>query len=611
MTQEYLERFFDSVEDCERFVSKQSLAKRETADGGCIGCLEKETQDRWLFTLSLSADRLVGDYVSPFAPTDDNVSTFNRGVADLAQRLRIFVATGDFERVPQQPSPFAELTHPDALVPEWEPVHQLGESTTYVDRAGVIVRASGVLAWVRYQLHTARHDKVNDKPVAEMWNCEEFDLVARKLRVHRIVFKYTDGSQGEPVRPSQEWTSVKGGSEHTLEYLRSLLVADAEQTLTWDEDSGTGALPGSGNCGSWLSTAEANSPSDGRTSGEQSSVNVLPIFGKESRLPAGVAGLRLAGVDYYPEQALGVGIKFHGPGTNATVYLYNFGLTDVPADLRSDQVVGWFRSACNDVARAAGEGVYQDLELRTSQYLAVDAGATEPLGLWAAFAYAQAPAASEEAAQRRVSHVFLRTDRGYINKVRYTHPDTEDDQALHRFMAFVAEWTAIVQSIPALTSGVEEERLGGAGMPWIDYDGVAEQFESEASQPPSGLEVPDGYTYMRYKAFRYLSLGPHLYRSQDALSRPPPWWSPDRMAELAPGCEQLLAWKGLTPDTAFEELSASTLDDLCRLCHFDIQEGSIIHVEGKPLLRVTARHEMYPDRAVTLYAATSPNVARE
>lgn len=242
--QEYLESFFENVDACQRFVTRLKEARRATPDFGCIGHLEKESQDRWVFTLSLGEGKFVADALSPFEPTEANVVTFNRGVADLAGRLRIYEETGDADQIPQQPSPFAELTHPDGLAPEWEEVHRFGESRTYVDRAGIIVRASGVLAWVRYRLQPPGHDKVNNKPVAEMWNCEEFDVIAKTTRVHRIVFKYVDGSQGEPVRPSHEWKPVRGGSERTLEYLQAVvgrLSNSATEAAAASADGGSAA----------------------------------------------------------------------------------------------------------------------------------------------------------------------------------------------------------------------------------------------------------------------------------------------------------------------------------------------------------------------------------
>jgi hypothetical protein len=180
----------------------------------------KEAPDRWLFTLSVMDGRHVGDYVSPFAPTSENVAVFNRGVADLAQRLRIYLETDDPTQVPQQPSPFAELTHPDALVPDWVQTDTSGKCRTFVDRAGLTVRDTGVLAWVRYELNPPGTDKLTGQPVAEMWGCEEHDLANGTYRLLRIVFKYTDGSQGEPGRPSSGWKPTAAGQVRTQEFLR-------------------------------------------------------------------------------------------------------------------------------------------------------------------------------------------------------------------------------------------------------------------------------------------------------------------------------------------------------------------------------------------------------
>jgi hypothetical protein len=180
----------------------------------------KEAPDRWLFTLSVMDGRYLGDHVSPFAPTAENVAVFNRGVADLAQRLRIYLETDDPTRVPLQPSPFAELTHPDALEPDWVRTDTFGECRTFVDRAGLIAREAGVLAWVRFELNPPGTDKLTGKPVAEMWACEEHNLAKQTYRPLRLVFRYTDGSQAEPGRPGSEWCSAAVRQFRTQEFLR-------------------------------------------------------------------------------------------------------------------------------------------------------------------------------------------------------------------------------------------------------------------------------------------------------------------------------------------------------------------------------------------------------
>jgi len=215
--------FFDDVADCERFLQTLKEAARAEASGKVIAKLVKGSPDRWNFTIEAPNGKFIGDHLAPFVASEENVATFNRGVADMAQRLRAYLATNDLQRVAQPPAPFAELTHRDALSPEWVQSDTFGESRTFVDRAGLIQRESGLLAWVRYQLHPPGTDRFSNKPVAEMWTCEEHDLEHTRFRMHRMLFTYTDGSQGEPGRPVPEWKLATAGYLRTQAFLREAL----------------------------------------------------------------------------------------------------------------------------------------------------------------------------------------------------------------------------------------------------------------------------------------------------------------------------------------------------------------------------------------------------
>ena len=71
--------------------------------------------------------------------------------------------------------------------------------------------------------------------------------------------------------------------------------------------------------------------------------NPIPIFRDERNLPKRVAGLELSGVQHYPDPAVGVSVTFKGPGTLATVYLYNLGLAEVSTDVKSAQLLEVFQ----------------------------------------------------------------------------------------------------------------------------------------------------------------------------------------------------------------------------------------------------------------------------
>ena len=103
-----------------------------------------------------------------------------------------------------------------------------------------------------------------------------------------------------------------------------------------------------------------------------------------------------------------------------------------------------FQQACGEVLALGDRGMYLDLEVRASQYLHLPEDALEPMFLWAAFNYRQAAGPFVADKGFRSSHIFLRTDAGYINKVRYTHSEHADKGAgedMIRFL-FRAEGTS-------------------------------------------------------------------------------------------------------------------------------------------------------------------------
>jgi hypothetical protein len=180
-------------------------------------------------------------------------------------------------------------------------------------------------------------------------------------------------------------------------------------------------------------------------------VSGVPVFGDELQLPRCLAGLDYAELTVYSDQRLGAQIRYtNASGLKADAYLHNLGLATMPADLRAEEVVEWFRDACAEVLSQGREGHYLDLQVLASRYLHIPETAPEPFCLWAAFNYRQAPGPQIAFEGRRMSHLALRTDRGYINKVRFTYPESMEASAFPAFLTFLQEWTHAVQSQPKM-----------------------------------------------------------------------------------------------------------------------------------------------------------------
>jgi len=171
----------------------------------------------------------------------------------------------------------------------------------------------------------------------------------------------------------------------------------------------------------------------------------IPLFQTEDTVPTELGELAYTGCDIYDDPRLGVKLRYDRGMTKADVYLYDLGINPISEDVRSEQVMEFFQQSCNDILVAAERGIYNDLETRTSQYLHIPDNSPDPMYLWAAFYYRQAPAPGVVDEGYRYSHILIRTDGGYINKVRYTYPERVKNDASRDMIQFLLDWDAALR----------------------------------------------------------------------------------------------------------------------------------------------------------------------
>lgn len=195
-------------------------------------------------------------------------------------------------------------------------------------------------------------------------------------------------------------------------------------------------------------------------------VSDIPIFDAVEALPPRIGLLWLADVEVFEDPRAGVCFRYrypekdsHGPADldaiaerlggprpdlrllKADVYLYNPGLPVVPADLMSDETVAILQQALAEVTFVAEQGHYQQFEIMSAGLLNVPPAAAESAWLWAAMRYRQTRGPLADDDQDRVSHLAVRTDGGYINKVRYTYTAAiPASRAYSDFLLFLFEW---------------------------------------------------------------------------------------------------------------------------------------------------------------------------
>jgi len=105
-----IDKFFIDQDDYTKFLIglKQRVIANDEAT--CFAELTKE-DGCFLYKLTWLKDgKFIGDYIKPFRATNDNINTFNEGCKILADRLTIYIETGNIDLVPSEPPAFKELT---------------------------------------------------------------------------------------------------------------------------------------------------------------------------------------------------------------------------------------------------------------------------------------------------------------------------------------------------------------------------------------------------------------------------------------------------------------------------------------------------------------------
>lgn len=114
---------------------------------------------------------------------------------------------------------------------------------------------------------------------------------------------------------------------------------------------------------------------------------------------------------------------------------------------------------------------------------------------------------------------------------------------------------------------------------------------AEYMKLPNCQGTPDMYSYIHFKAWKYLKRGAELYLKTDAFKMPDSTFD---LEGISKGCEQLMDCCGYDPEKPFQ-LSISTMNDLMATFHFrmirqnteNIRPESILdrliyeHVKGK------------------------------
>ena len=114
------------------------------------------------------------------------------------------------------------------------------------------------------------------------------------------------------------------------------------------------------------------------------------------------------------------------------------------------------------------------------------------------------------------------------------------------------------------------------------------------------LIVDNHFEYIRTKAKKYLEEGPDKYRLHDAFDQPDEDYDKIELMDIEKGCKQILEYKGLTIETAFEGLGIKVMYQLLHLFHFKSISQRATSVDNAFIDKIIFRHVITEDK-VTLF----------
>ena len=130
---------------------------------------------------------------------------------------------------------------------------------------------------------------------------------------------------------------------------------------------------------------------------------------------------------------------------------------------------------------------------------------------------------------------------------------------------------------------------------------ISRKYRKNAPAFPSELNVPKFFPYIHFKAYLYLSLGPVRHRNINFYQLPPKDLTQDRLDIIKNGCEQILNWRGISPDFPLEDIGIECFYDIFQMFRFKIVKQSAFNVEDDFFLDEMHLEHVLNSRSVTIY----------
>jgi V8-like Glu-specific endopeptidase len=154
-------------------------------------------------------------------------------------------------------------------------------------------------------------------------------------------------------------------------------------------------------------------------------------------LPDNMAGMKKGKVTVFDRPELGTGIGYNVPGASMTIFVYNLGMKEIPADTSSAVFKGQFDQAVGDIYQAGKMGVMENVKRMPGSEMTIMPGKSGRKALTASFTFRMQ-------GRDMNSKLYLTQYKNNWVKLRYSYDAAMQNKGEEMFQSFLAELSAIL-----------------------------------------------------------------------------------------------------------------------------------------------------------------------
>jgi hypothetical protein len=163
-------------------------------------------------------------------------------------------------------------------------------------------------------------------------------------------------------------------------------------------------------------------------------------------LPSAIETLKLEGKHTYDRPELGESVAYQGKNSTATIYFYDYGISDIKDDPEHHQISSELSRATSDLRKAEEIGIYDNVTINTSGVKSGKEGIFTFISLPASYTVVKNPRTNEPSPPiETISLIGVGIYKGHYIKLRYSiTPGSDIEESLKTRDQFISALISLI-----------------------------------------------------------------------------------------------------------------------------------------------------------------------